>query len=176
MKKTLYIILLLWCGPVGAIELLGMDLAKTQRDEFRQTIKNAGVTLISEAGEEDFFDSYDSSGLLTGSSRLYLGFVKKDSRFAFAEYEFIGLLQPQLLKKLAAKYGQYQLEKGDYLTDSSYRWDKGAITITLKQDWSQYRTRLIYAQPQALQSLQQEYLSFQKQQRDNSESQQYNAY
>jgi len=176
MKKLLFIVFLALQGPVGAVELLGVRLETTQRDDFRQAVKKAGVTLISEAGKDGFFDSYESAGLLQGSSRLLLGFVKKDNRFAFAEYELVGLQQTRLLEKLVAKYGPYQLIKGDYLTDSGYQWQKESIQITLTSDWINYRSRLIYSQPQALNTLRQEYLSFQRQQQLSPEENQYNAY
>ncbi len=143
-------------------ELLGIDVTNTPKGDFRQALKATGVELISEAGEDQFFDSYSSQNLLPGSQRLFLGFVKKDDRFAFAEYEFIGLQHPEMLNKLTQKYGRYQERPGRYLTDNAYFWNQDGIDISLITDWKQHRTRLIYAAPEALKALQKEYHEFEQ--------------
>ena len=90
-----------------AVDLFGVRLLNSSRDQLRTAVKNAGTTLISEAGEATFFDVYDSQAVLPGSQQLYLGFVKKDKRFAFAEYSFQGLQQPQMVQKLTNKFPSY---------------------------------------------------------------------
>ena len=160
--KTSLLLVLLMLSPslVQAAELFGVDLASTERDELRSAVKNAGLKLISEAGDDAFFDSYESDLVLSKSTRLYLGFVKQDRKFAFAEYEFIGLKQPVLVKKLNQKYGKAMLKSGKFLTDQAYKWQSGGVEIELYTDWSNYRTRLLYSIPEQLVRLNQEKTEF----------------
>lgn len=166
----------LWFGFWGggqAAELFGISLSGATRDQLRAAVKQSGMTLIREAGDDEFFDVYDSQTLLPGSSRLYLGFVKSNQRFAFAEYEFNGLRQPIMLQKLRTKYGEPQLLGGKYLTDQRYQWSTDEVQISLTVDWAQHKTRLLYYQPAALDDLRQEQkayrLSIIKQQDKTSE-------
>ena len=139
--------------PVLALELFGVNLTDTGRDQLRTAVKKAGAKLITEAGKDGFFDSYDSSGLMPNSSRLYLGFADTDQRFAFAEYEFNGLQQPALLQKLVEKYGKPVVKSGKFLTDSRYLWQTDGVDIMFYSDWEAYRSRLIYSVPAQLQRL-----------------------
>lgn len=162
--KTLVLFNLLLCpGVASAFELLGLDVATVSKQEFQQAIKATGAKLVSEAGDGQFYDSYSSENLLPGSRLLHLGFLKQNGRFAFAEYEFIGTQQPVMLHNLVRKYGPYQQQKGLFLTDKEYRWTHQGIQISLKSDWKHQRTRLIYAQPEVLKSLQQAHRQFQQQ-------------
>lgn len=123
--------------------------------------------LISEGGEDKWFDAFDSREVLAGSSRLYLGYVKQDRRFAFAEYEFIGLRQPLMLKKLRQKYGEPELIKARFISDQSYRWLDNGTEILLRSDWQNYRTRLSYVNPTAMLALREERLAADSKQEDN---------
>ncbi len=140
----------------NAAELFGVPLKSASHDDLSTAAKQAGVSLIREGGETNWFDVFDSQSVLSGSSRLYLGYVKQDRRFAFAEYEFIGLKQSKMLAKLKRKYGKPQVLAGKYISDKRYRWQQGGIEISLTTDWSRYRTRLSYIEPQAMTSLKQE--------------------
>ena len=142
----------------NAAELFGIPLKSANHDDLSNAAKQAGVSLIREGGETKWFDVFDSQSVLSGSSQLYLGYVKQDRRFAFAEYEFIGLRQPQLLAKLTQKYGKPQILPGKYLSDKRFRWLQKGIEITLSADWPSYRTRLSYIEPQAMLSLKKEQL------------------
>lgn len=152
--KTAIILLLIWLSATAnASELFGVSLLDATRDKLRSAVKKAGATLISEGGSNTFFDSYSSDSLLQGSSKLYLGFVKKDRQFAFAEYEFDGLQQPRILQKLNIKYGRASTSKGMFLSDQVYSWHSAGITIELYPNWRNYQTRLTYYNPDALQQL-----------------------
>ncbi len=145
--------LALAAGPAAAVELFGVELESTDRDALRAAVKDAGVELIREGGDEAWFDVYDSAAVLPGSRRLYLGFVKADARFAFAEYEFVGLDARPMLAALSAKYGKPETRSGRYLTDRSYRWQRGGVEIELAADWHNYRLLLSYVVPQNLAAL-----------------------
>ncbi len=143
-------------APAAALELFGVDLEATDRDALRAAVKEAGVELIREGGDEAWFDIYDSAAVLPGSYRLYLGFVKADARFAFAEYEFVGLDAQPMLAELSAKYGTPEARGGRYLTDRRYRWQRDGVEIELAADWHRYRVRLSYVVPRNLAALQAE--------------------
>ncbi len=136
-----------------ALELFGVTLESTTRDELRDAAKEAGLVLMREGGEDNWFDVYDSSTVLGGSIRFYLGFVKQDQRFAFAEYEFRGLNRKQLLHKLTRKYGAAEVQGGHFVSDHSYRWQRDGIEIELSSDWQNYKTRLIYLIPANMKDL-----------------------
>lgn len=164
MKTSLLLLLLLVpLSQALAVDLFGVDLATTERDAMRDAVKTAGLNLISEAGDDAFFDSYESDSVLPSSTRLYLGFVKEDRKFAFAEYEFAGFKHPVLKQKLIGKYGQPSVETGQFLTDQAYVWKLDDVEIALRIDWPNYKTRLVYSIPQQLARLAQERALFQSQ-------------
>lgn len=136
-----------------ALELFGVELESASRDQLREAVKQAGLVLIREGGDEEWFDVYDSSAVMAGSSRLYLGFVKQDQRFAFAEYEFNGLDPGPVLRNLTRKYGAADTRKGRFASDTSYRWQLDGVQIRLRSDWQNYKTRLSYVIPANLASL-----------------------
>lgn len=149
--------------PVVALELFGVSLESTNSSELRIAVKNAGVRLIREGGKDNWFDVYDSSSALAGSTRLYLGFVKQDQRFAFAEYEFESLNPALMLSKLTAKYGAAETHAGRFISDRKYRWQRDGIEIELASDWQNNRTRLSYINPVSLSALLAERANYKKQ-------------
>ena len=159
--RLLYLTILLlgFSAPAQALELFGVDLESASRDELRSAVKQAGVVLIRESGDDEWFDVYDSSPVLDGSSRLYLGFVKQSQQFAFAEYEFNGIDPASMLRNLTSKYGTASVRKGRYLSDKTYHWQLDGIEIRLLSDWHNYKLRLSYVVPANLASLQAEQAS-----------------
>ena len=148
------LLLMLWLpGPAVALELFGVELEATTRDELREAVKQAGVELIREGGDEQLFDVYDASAVMPGSRRLFLGFEPDSQGLAFVEYEFVGLDLRRLLADLSAKYGEPEVDSGRFLSDRAYHWQRGAIQIRLLADWHNYRTRLSYIEPAALTAL-----------------------
>ena len=154
--KILAVLLICLPQVALALELFGVALETTSRDELRAAVKQTGIETIQEAGEEQWYDVYDSSAVLDGSSRLYLGFVKADQGFAFAEYEFPGIDASHLLQRLKLKYGDADADAGRYMSDRSYRWQRDGIEIKLISDWKNYRTRLSYIDSSNLATLQAE--------------------
>ncbi|MDJ0778123.1 MAG: hypothetical protein QNJ85_09685 [Gammaproteobacteria bacterium] len=151
--NTAVLLAILLPAPAMALELFGVTLESTTRDELSEAVRQAGVELLREGGETSNFDVYDSSAVMPGSSRLYLGFEPLDQRFAFAEYEFVGTDTRRLLTELARKYGSPEVDPGRFLSDHGYRWQRDGIEIRLQSDWANYRTRLSYAEPAALAAL-----------------------
>ncbi len=164
MRVISLVFLLFLAPPSLALKLFGIDLASATRDSLRQAVKQAGAELIEEGGEDRFFDAYRSESLLQDSRRLYLGFVKADGRFAFAEYEFPQLRNPRLLRKLIDRYGPPKRVKGRFLTDSEYLWRKPPLQIRLRQDWPAHALRLSYERSDALQQLRREQAEWRRKQ------------
>ncbi len=150
---SLAVLSVLLAGPVAALELFGVSLETTTRDELREAVKQAGVELVREGGEEQVFDVYDPSGVMPGSRRLFLGFEPANLGFAFIEYEFVGLDTRRLQADLSAKYGEPEVDPGQFLSDRGYRWQRDGIEIRLRVDWANYRTRLSYVDPAGLTAL-----------------------
>jgi len=142
--------------PVAALELFGVNLESTSRDELSDAVTAAGVKLIRAGGEAEGFDVYDSSAVLAGSNRFYLGFAGQDQRFAFAEYEFHGLNPRSMLERLTTRYGAAEIRAGRFVSDRVYRWQQDGIDITLTGDWHNFKTRLSYVHPENLADLQAE--------------------
>ena len=137
-------------------ELFGVALQSATLEQLRDAAKQSGAVLIRKGDENEWFDVYDSRDLLPGSSKMYLGYVKESRQLAFVEYEFIGLQQPGMLRKLRLKYGNGNTEKGEFVSDVGYRWQHEGIEILLGADWQNYRTRLSYINPRVLQDLNKE--------------------
>lgn len=156
MKYLLFVLLTWAVFPAYSAQLFGVNLSTATRDELRIAVKNAGVKVVQEAGIDAFFDIYEGDSVLHKAKYLYLGFVKKNQKFAFAEYEFNGLKQPVMLQKLTAKYGKTKPMQGKYFSDVSHSWLSDGIKITLYQDWKGYKTRLTYIDPAALNQLKEE--------------------
>jgi hypothetical protein len=152
--------LLLAASTASAIQLFGIDLEPASRNQLRIAVKNAGVKLLREAGDDQFFDVYEAQDLLPGAKFLYLGFTKQDKLFAFAEYRFSGLKHAELLRRLRLKYGEPKVVKPEFITDYHYQWQAGAIQISLYSDWGSYATRLVYFEPQRLAVLRGEQKAF----------------
>lgn len=148
--------------PAIALELFGVNLESTNSGELRDAAKQAGVVLVRESDEESWFDVYDSSTVLEGSSLLYLGFVKNNQQFAFAEYEFPGVNTRALLAKMTRKYGKASVSAGRFISDKRYRWDQDGIAIELRSEWQNYKTRIIYRNPVVFAELLQERLTVNK--------------
>ncbi len=153
--KSLSLLAVMMLATPGAIalELFGVSLESTSRDELREAAKQAGLSLIREGGDDNWFDLYDSSTVLAGSSRFYLGFVKQNQQFAFAEYEFHGLNTRRMLGDLIRKYGAAEVRQGRFVSDRSYHWQQDGIRIDLFSDWHRYKTRLSYTHPANLAEL-----------------------
>lgn len=168
-KFSIALLLLALNAPAMALELFGVTLESTTRNELRDAARGAGLVLVREGGDGKWFDVYDSSTVIVGSTRFYLGFVKQDQRFAFAEYEFRGLNRKLLLHKLTRKYGAAEVQGGRFVSDRSYRWQSDGIEIELSSDWQNYKTRLIYLIPANMNDLLAEKSAYGKEQEAETE-------
>jgi hypothetical protein len=156
-RLIIFLLFLVSYPAYSAISLFGVDLLQATRDEMRSAVRKPGAKLIREAGREGFYDEFGSEKLLQGSSKLYLGYVKKDNQLAFVEYQFEGFHHPELILKITEKYGKPRTIKGKFQSDSRYQWLIDGVQILIYQDWAVYKTRLVYFLPQKLSALRLEY-------------------
>jgi hypothetical protein len=159
-RFIIFVFFVCTCPAHAATMLFGVDFHQATRDEMRTAVRNSGAKLIKEAGSDGFYDEYGSNTLLPGSSKLYLGYVKKDNRLAFVEYQFEGFHHPQMIQKLTQKYGKPETHKGKFQSDSRYQWLSDGVKILMYQDWAAYKTRLLYFLPQNLSELRLEYQKY----------------
>ncbi|MBC8211622.1 MAG: hypothetical protein H8E21_11205 [Gammaproteobacteria bacterium] len=155
--KTVYLLFIItFLNPLYAVELFGVELTTATRDQFRVALKKSGAKVLKQTGVAGLYDTYLAGSLLHNAQQLHVGFTKGSKKFAFAEYEFYGLKQPELLFRLQAKYGLADTTKGKFLSDYTYRWQNGDVAIALYQDWAAHKTRLTYYIQDALVLLRQE--------------------
>lgn len=136
-----------------AAELFGIQLKSSTLDQLRVAVKEAGASVILESNDTQPYDIFDSTGILPGSSRLYIGHAGQNRQTAFVEYEFPGLKQASMLELLSAKYGSPAVRKAKFVSDNRYSWEVNGIAITLWCDWQNYRTLLSYVVPEVLSQL-----------------------
>lgn len=72
---------------IPQLTILGVDLAHTNRRQARKIFKNSGLIVKSEK-DNYWYDHYDSSKVIGGSSTLSVGYVLATNRLAVAEYAF----------------------------------------------------------------------------------------
>ena len=165
-RYLLFILLLLMPFNLAAVELFGVDLNTTNREDLRAAVQENGAELISEGNDQQWFDAYDSSTLFPGSRKLYLGFVRSSGAFSFLEYEFPGVTTDRLLRRLQAKYGPAdESRSGEFISDQRFLWSRNGLSIELYSDWSNYRVLLSYRNNSNLQLL----LSEQREAMNNGE-------
>ena len=156
MKIVFLLFFITLLNPLYAVELFGVELEAATQDQFRVALKKSGAKILKQTGVEALYDTYLAGSLLQDAQQLHVGFAKESKNFAFAEYEFNGLKQPELLLRLQAKYGLADTTKGKFLSDYTYRWQLGDVSIALYQDWAAHKTRLTYYIQDALVLLRQE--------------------
>ena len=170
------LILLVASSNLAAMELFGLELLGSSQKQLRAAAKKTGVVLIRDSSESLWFDSYDSSIVLAGSSHLYLGFVRQDQRFAFAEYEFVGFKHEKMLAGLNRKYGSGKMIRGKFISDNEYLWQLDGIKKTFKSDWKNYTTRLSYVSPEALKQLKIEQFNAEREETPKNTTQEFSVY
>ncbi len=156
-RYLLFFALMLLPFNVVAVELFGLDLNNSNREELRAAVQENGAELISEGNDLQWFDAYDSTALFPGSRRLYLGFVRSSGAFSFLEYEFPGVTADRLLSRMEIKYGAAdETRSGDFISDQRFIWNRNGLVIELYSDWPNYRVLLSYRNENNLQLLQSE--------------------
>jgi len=178
MSRQLAIACLLAClyaPAVAALELFGVDLAAAGRQQLRKAVLRAGA-VPEPQGDGQLFERYASAKLLDGSHTLYLGFTPDSGRFAFLEYELRPDYTAWMRAKLAAKYGEPQLDAGTFISDELHLWRVDGIEIHLRRDFDCYCSRLTYLAGEPLAGLREQHRARITDERQRSLGRQSSAY
>lgn len=157
---------------VMALELFGVVLSQTtSRTELRNAVKNSGAEVVREAGDDNWFDIYNHAAVFEQSQKLYIGYDKQSTNFAFAEYQLPYEYIQVMLQRLEAKYGKAERRYATFDSDIRYLWLIDGVEVSLQQDWHAGVSRLQYSVQENLQRLQQAF----QQSKDEAAKQQLNT-
>lgn len=162
LKLSILICMLLFSSVATAFELFGVDVAKASREDLRAAIRNSGMVVEREAGENNWFDIYDASPVFSQSRKLFVSYDKRSGKFAFAEYQLPYSYMKKMRARLTIKYGQPEKKAAGFESDSSYHWEVDGIQVSLKPLWQQNRLQLLYINPQSMPALIEDYQAFRK--------------
>lgn len=130
-------------------KLFNVSLLCVNRSEMRTAVKNAGGKVIRE--ENGYWgDTYDSSQLLNGSSKLIITYTEDDNGIALAQYILPSRMDTDQVVKVrdivASKYGNnYSSDGNAQVGKVSYIWDLGkGITLEVYRNWPETTTYLTY--------------------------------
>ncbi len=99
------------CEQFASIEMFGVKLLCTNKNEFRQRIKASGAVAIRE--DNNYWgDLYDPSEILPGASKLYVEYTD-DGRLSMVQYYIDKSQLNQVLTLLKNKYGK-DLNNGQF--------------------------------------------------------------
>ena len=142
-------------SPPQSPELFGVKLKGATRNQLQQALKAGGMKPTS-VGDNAWTDTYDSSGVLQGSSEFHIGYVRKTGTFAIARYTFNGFMDTGLVTKVArmvaSKYGPPSVHQGnDSLGEVTYRWNlPEGMAIRVERGWPDTTTYLNFDDPAAI--------------------------
>lgn len=138
------------CIKKSSTLLFGEALNCTDKDELRTASKNAGAKAIREDSQYRY-DTYDSSELLEGTSKLSIGYIK--DKFAEAYYKYDAFVDTHKVVEVrdlvVSKYGKPASSKGNpSLGPVTYTWKlKDGIKIVVKRAWPDTTVYLNYIHP-----------------------------
>lgn len=130
------------------------------RDNFRRSIIEAGARVTREDANY-WYDVYDSSALLEGSTELSVGYTQSGD-FARAVYLFPSRMAADQVQQVAEmvwiKYGKPQRSKGSLSVGPvSFEWTlPDGILIRVSRGWPETSTSLEYIYPKRLKQLERE--------------------
>jgi hypothetical protein len=137
-----------------SLELFGVTLKGTSRDQLRKAFKQNGLRPTRE--ENGYWvDTYDTQGVLDGASQFQAGYVAATGKFAYAQYTFNGFLDTQLVGKVinmvSTKYGRPSSQRGNYgLGEVSAKWNMGeGMQIEVSRGWPDTTTYLSFTDSSA---------------------------
>ena len=138
------------CLKQASTQLFGEALSCTDKDALRLAAKQAGA----KATREDngyWYDTYDSSGLLEGTSELSIAYIKQ--KFAKAYYKYNSMMDAhkvvEVRDMVASKYGKPATSNGNpSLGPVSYTWKlKDGIQVKVSREWPDTTVYLTYTHP-----------------------------
>jgi TPR repeat protein len=140
------------CATTARTELFGVKLLCADRAELRRALS----ATKARATREDYgfwYDTYDSTGVLDGSSELLVGYVSESQVFGRAQYTFPAHVDASLVARVAdlvsKRHGAPTKRHGDpSLGSVSYEWRlPDGVVITVSRGWPDSTTYLAYEHP-----------------------------
>ena len=132
--------------------VFGVPLKCINRETLREAIKKAGGRPTRE-NNDYWYDTYASSALLDGSSKLLSGYTLAGD-IAELKYEFQSFMDSGLVVKIKkmveSKYGRPRYSDGSpNLGPVTYIWTMGdGVEITVSRGWPDTTTYLSYVVPE----------------------------
>jgi Sel1 repeat len=135
------------CERGATTPLFDVKLLCGERGILRYKIAASGARVIRESRSE-WGDTYDTSGVLSGSTQLYVGYTR-DDWFAVAEYQFPGEALEDVAIRNITKYGRPRTSSGNtQLGPFRLGWrTKDGIEIELQRDWPPVTVYVAYKHP-----------------------------
>lgn len=138
------------CLKNASTLLFGEALNCTSKTDLRRALKNAGLKVIR---EEDgyWYDQYDSSAVLEGTSELSVAYIQEN--FARAFYRFNSSMDAgkviEVRNIVVSKYGQPASSSGNpSVGEVSYTWNlKDGIKVVVARGWPDTTVFLSYIHP-----------------------------
>lgn len=138
------------CLKESSTLLFGVELKCTSRLIFRDALKKNGVK-VSREDARYWYDLYDSSAVLDGSSELAVAYI--NNSFVTASYTFNARMNTEKVKEVrdmvAKKYGEPVSSTGSPgLGEVRYTWElKDGIKVEVSRGWPDTSVTLAYIHP-----------------------------
>jgi TPR repeat protein len=140
------------CATTARTELFGVKLLCADRAELRRALSATKARAIREEYGY-WYDTYDSTSVLDGSSELVVGYVNESQVFGRARYTFPAHVDAGLVARVAElvskRHGAPTKRQGDpSLGGVSYEWRlPDGVVITVSRGWPDSTTYLTYEHP-----------------------------
>ncbi|MEI7844134.1 MAG: tetratricopeptide repeat protein [Gallionellaceae bacterium] len=138
------------CQKKASTLIFGEALNCTSKNALRQALKAGGLKATRE-DDGYWYDTYDSSEALEGSSGLSVAYVK--GKFARSFYEFNSSMNTgkvaEVRNMVVSKYGQPTTSSGNVsVGEVSYTWKlKDGIKVEVSRGWPNTSVTLAYIHP-----------------------------
>lgn len=138
------------CLKKASTTIFGEALNCTSKDELRFAIKSGGAKVKRE-DNGFWYDQYDSSAVLDGTSELSVAYI--NNKFAKAYYQFNSSMNThkvvEVRDMVVSKYGKPSSSSGDpSLGEVSYTWKlKDGIKVEVSRGWPDTTVYLYYIHP-----------------------------
>jgi len=141
----------------SSLVLYGTTLAVATRTAMREKIKgNEGIALREV--DNFWFDTYESSKLLTNSDRLFVGYSLQTGNVASLEYRFPSFNDPNyvlsIIELVSKKYGEPTQRQGELNNGRvKYQWQVKDTNISVTRYWPDTTVYLSYHIGEAYQQM-----------------------
>ncbi len=167
------------CMKKASTFLFDQALLCTTKELLRLAAKNAGA---KPTREEDgyWFDLYDSSSLLEGTSDLAIAYI--NNKFVKADYTYPSSMDShkvvEVRDMISSKYGKPATSKGNpSLGPVAYSWKlKDGIRLEVNRDWPDTTVYLSYIHPANFAAMEAEEARQKKSEEDEKHSKQSKAF